>query len=154
MDKTPQKFNPQALKIAQELKKFDAPAGIVAKCALDMIEIRNEIREELKKQADVMRKIARDGEKKLSKAKKQAQDEVKKVEKQHDAIMERLREAQPELRDIEFRMNLEDGTWTHEGPRSLDQENNATPEVSATPEVMASIHDMVGDLMKRISARS
>ena len=153
LDKTPQKFNPKALAIAQELDKLTAPAGVMLDSLQRAQQLREEVREELKKQSKIMREIAEKGDEELDKLKEEAKKRVREVERMHEDIVDRIREAQPELKDIEFKIDVDEGTFTPTEKRALKPEHNAQPEQNVPPEVVDEIKKMVDDLMKRVSSK-
>ena len=134
MDKQPKALNSAARKIAAELKTIAPSAGGLADLAIKMIEIQQETRAKLKEMGAEMRKIADESQKRI------------------DAIMERLRDAQPELKTIEFELDLKNGTYTYTEDRDMT-EGNPTPEESASPKVMSDIEEMVNQLMKRVGRK-
>jgi predicted phage tail protein len=115
-----QKFNPEALKIAKELLDITPIAATISMNVQAMDELRNEIKDELMEKSKELRKIAKDGDRKLTKMKENAKEEVDKAREVHNAIIARIREAQPELKDKEFRMDLDEGTFTPYGPLGCD----------------------------------
>ena len=143
-------FNPQALNIVRELKGVLSPSALIAEAALKMLVLKAETNQKLKEQAAVLREIARDADNELKKMREETRKRIAEVDEKHEDVMQRLRAAQPELKEIEFSMNLEDGTYEEVGPRSLDDDNNATPEKDAPEEMVVNITTMVSDLLNRI----
>jgi len=152
MDKQPKALNSAARKIAAELKTIAPNAGGLADLAIKMIEIQQETRAKLKEMGAEMRKIADESQKRIDALKDEGSKKIGGVEKQHDDIMERLRDAQPELKTIEFELDLKNGTYTYTEDRDMT-EGNPTPEESASPKVMSDIEEMVNQLMKRVGRK-
>lgn len=144
LDKTPKKFNPEALKIIKEMEDLKTPAAVMITAVQKAQELREEIHEELKKQSAIMREIAEKGDTRLDALKEEAREKVKKVEFLHKDIVNRLREVQPELKNIEFKMDLEEGTYT---PTEVRGEQEVKHE-----EVTDEIKKMVADLLRKVGS--
>jgi len=143
-------FNPAALKIARELDGMASPGAIIAESAIAMLQLKVETDLKLKEQTAGLRETADNAEKQLRKLRTDARREIAIADAKHEDVMQRLRAAQPELQDIEFRINLEEGTFTPERDRSLDAQDNETPEKNAPKETVVNITEMVNDLLSRI----
>lgn len=151
MDHTPRKFTPEALEIAKELMNLHTPAEFLIDTVKELAEIKDEVRKELAEQAKKMRKIAQDGEKRMVELKNRSQKAVKDIGEKHDSIMQRLREAQPELKTIEFKVNIEDGTFTPTHERDLS--TPLRPEDTAREENLSAAKDMVNELFDRLKKK-
>lgn len=154
MDRTPKPLNPEALKIARELLTIKGAAEVVAQVAIDHLAIKKEIGDELRVKAAEMREIAKNGEKRIDALREDGLKRVAEVEKQHEDVMNRLRDAQPELHRFEFRLDLEAGTYTPEAGRELDAESNSTPEKSAPDAQNDNIRAMVDGLLSKFMTKS
>jgi hypothetical protein len=159
MEHKPQPFNPEALRIARELvdNKAELP-DILAKMAIEVIEVRNHYKKLLHEKTAELRALVREGAQKMDTLKEMGLTAIQQMEKNHNDVVERIRQAQPELQDCEFKFDLEDGTYTIYGPRGTaidddEEEEKKEPEPELN-EATAATKKMVEDLMARIGRKA
>lgn len=116
MDKTPQKLNEAALQIAHRIAALKDPGDIMADGIRQLAETKKEILEELQRRAKALREFAQEGDKRQKALKEQTQLRLNEYTEQHAALIQQMREAQPELKDVEFSFDMRDGTFTAMGP--------------------------------------
>ena len=139
MDMKPQKLNEAALALIRKTLP-SPPALTLANFAAEMIQIKNEVNEELKKQAKIMRKIAQKGDDRMNVVKKRIKTELIPLEDiEHDVFIAKLREVQPELKKIEFSIDIQNGTYTPLSLRDTEEEEDDNPTKALVQELLKRI---------------
>ena len=156
------KLNPEAAKLA----RGDGPMfAFLAEVALRAMNIKNEVRDALQKQGAIMRKIAEDGERRLEESWDDALARARSISDEHSKIIDRMREVQPELADVEFSYDPEEGTAEIIGPLGCDLPEGAVEfgdgffglkkpkQEEESPEIPPEIMGMVEKLLAGMGAK-
>lgn len=119
------KLNPVALAAARRTPDITKDA---AAALLQLMKRKEETKKEIQKHANAIRKLMEQTEKDVEKVKSEQIKNIDGMQKTHEARIQEMRDAQPELRNVEFSFNVEDGSFIVKGPREPDEEEPAKKE--------------------------
>lgn len=152
LDKTPKPLNDEAKKLAKEFKDVTGTTEFLAQTAVQVMTVKREVEQELRQQSQVLRDIARKGDERLTKVREEAAAKLNKIDEMHTKYIAALRAAQPELEYYEFRINVEDMTYTLVSEREIvvdDEKPKEDVKVDEDP-TMASVKEMVENLLSKV----
>jgi hypothetical protein len=152
-DAVPQKLNAEAWKEAKRLNSVVGAAETIAKIAAEHIELRAERQRDMMEAAIKLRDMMQDADKKMKQLREDGLAEIQRIEKEHDAIMLKIREVQPELQNHEFSLNIENGTYTLIGARDpeeiiVEAEEETTAEDPETVRIKATVDALLAKYMR------
>jgi hypothetical protein len=147
-------LNSEAVKIVKNMADLRDRALNTLRLAMERDAVRKEINTKLRAQAAILRKIALDGEKQLAAIETKGVELAASLDEENQQYVGKLRAVQPELREIEFKIDPNAMTWESLGPRDsgLDQ-HNAPQELDLSPENMLNVQNMVNEAMKKMGVR-
>jgi hypothetical protein len=143
------KLNDEALAIAKEFIGRRTPEGEIQLAVKEGIAIKSDYKDRAiavamklrtminaeesvspQEYVDELKKIIDEREEKLAQLRERTKERALTAEDLHNEIIRRIREAQPELQNIEFGLNLASGMYSNEGPREVQNEEQAQEEIA------------------------
>lgn len=135
------KLNERASAIAKEIIGKRTAEG-EARLGMEKLEVlKEEYKARLKGLADEMRNLAKEREVAIAKLREETKEKAIAADEYHDQFIAKMREAQPELQEIEFSLDLKEMTWKEEGTREND---------SIDIEILPTVEDAFKKLMARL----